>query len=742
MALSLQRKVVYGFGLAILLLAGVAFEAFRALSNARDGALWVTHSHEVIESLHNIVIDLAGAESAQRGYLLTGDSRFLAPFDSDADNIVAHVDSLRRLVADNPPQVARTDTLATLLTTRIQRLRASLDRAAQGHTADAAALVRAESDTVFADAPRRLADRMEAEEHQLLTQRAVTSASQRRYALGVTTTAFIVALLTAIFASLAVGRDVRERERMARALTDTAEREHAANQAKSDFLARMSHELRTPLNSVIGFAGVLQKNKSGRLGDQELSYVERIRTNGTHLLGIINDILDLSKVESGRMDVELEPVDVLTLVRDTVAQFGNAAVPVRVELPAEAAPLTADRVKLKQILLNLVANAVKFTDAGHVLVRVVTGSDHGVCRIDVIDSGGGIPAERLPAIFDAFEQAESSTSRRFGGTGLGLTIARSMAQRMGFRLEGVSEVGVGSTFSILCAPGERGLARHVRPPLGEGAVAGTTDEFAATIGRELPDASKPTVLVIDDSADSRLLLSQFLEDDGKHVITAVSGDQGAQLANDVRPDLIILDLLMPGIDGWETLRRLKANAATCDIPVIVVSIIATEQRGGVLGAVDLVDKPVSREQLLETVRRNMVRQSARVLVVEDSADARALFDTFLHDLGGLSVRMAGTGREAIRALDEFAPDIIILDLMLPDIDGLEVLRHVRKHPTLGSIPVIVATARNLTPEERGELEQQAHAILSKDGALGHQLRDALRNTQRSASSSNASGRDS
>jgi signal transduction histidine kinase/CheY-like chemotaxis protein len=749
MVLSLQRKVTFGFGLAIVLLAGVAAEAFRALVSARDSAAWVTHTHVVIESLNKIVLDLTGAESAQRAFILTGDRRFLAPFDSDADNIDEHVDSLRALVVDNGSERTRADSLSMLVGGRIERLRTSIAQAKQGSMGAAMTYVLAESDTTFADAPRQLADAMVREEHRLLAVRAETERVKRRYAIGATATAFVIALLTAIVASLAVGRDVRDRERMTRALAETAEREHEANRAKSDFLARMSHELRTPLNSVIGFAGVLAKNKGGRLGEQDLAYVQRIRANGTHLLGLINDILDLSKVESGRMDLEVEPVDVLALVRETVAQFGDAAVPVRIALPATAAPLSSDRVKMKQILLNLIANAVKFTDHGYVLVRVATDADDAIERIDVIDSGGGIPPDRLQAIFEAFEQAESGTSRRFGGTGLGLTIARSMAQRMGFRLEVVSELGVGSTFSILCTPEAPGVLRHEAPTSGERPDAApliepqpAVERQPTIIGRELPDASKPTVLVIDDSADSRLLLSQFLEDDGKHVLTAVSGEQGTRLASDLRPQLIILDLLMPGIDGWETLRRLKADPATCGIPVIVVSIVATEQRGGVLGAVDLVDKPVSREQLLDAVRRNMARQSARVLVVEDRADTRVLFGRFLNDMGGLTVRMASSGRDALRMLDEFTPDIVILDLMLPDIDGLEVLRELRRHPTLGTIPVIVATARSLSAAERSELEQQAHAILNKDGALGDELRTALHGAKPYASSSAENVRDS
>jgi signal transduction histidine kinase/DNA-binding response OmpR family regulator len=729
MALSLQRKIVVGFVVAGLVLVGVSVETYRAFGYVTDSAAWVNHTHVTIEALNDVVSDVVDAETSQRGYLLTGLPRYLAPYDSNASEVGAHLRELQDLTVDNPPQHARADTLGRFAHERIATLAARIDLARHGHIDRAIAEIRSVSGAASMDSLRAVAARMDAEERRLLVTRAALEQERRRYSRAVTAIALLVALAIALFAVATILHDVRAREQAARDLAEAALREQAANRAKSEFLARMSHELRTPLNSVIGFANVLLKNKQGVLREQELSFVERIRANGTHLLGIINDILDLAKVESGRMDLVVEPVDVPSLVRDTVAQVSEREhVRVDVALPADTRPLAADRDKLKQVLLNLVANAMKFTEQGRVVVRVVTNPATGaVRRIDVVDTGVGIPPERVSAIFDAFEQAESTTARRYGGTGLGLAIARSFCERMGFRLVVASEQGVGSTFSILCDPAEP-LPRHAPPDDAAIETPGTMPVEASPIATtpDVDDANKPTVLVIDDSADSRLLLSQFLEDDGKHVVTAVSGEQGLQLARELKPGLIVLDLLMPGVDGWQTLRRLKDDSATATIPVVIVSIVASEQRGNMLGAVDLVDKPVNRESLVATVRRNLAEATARVLVVEDSPDTRALFQGYLRELPGLDVRMVDTGRGALAQLESFQPQLVILDLTLPDIDGLEVLRELRKHRALCAIPVIVATARNLSAAERTELAAQTHAVLAKGADIAEQLRESVR----------------
>jgi signal transduction histidine kinase/CheY-like chemotaxis protein len=726
MAFSLRRKVVLAFGAAALVLVGVSIEAYRALGFASESTASVSHSRDVIEALADVVSDVVDAETSQRAFLLTGAAGFLAPYDSNVAEFAGHARTLRDLTAGSSRQRARVDSIITFSERRLRMLQARIDLTREGRLEEAIAGIRAGGGVSDMDSLRDIARRMDADERRLLAAHAAEETRRRQYSRAVTMIGLFLALTAAVFALAAILEDVSERERIARGLAAAAQREQEANRAKSEFLARMSHELRTPLNSVIGFANVLLKNKHGALRDQDLSFVERIRANGTHLLGIINDILDLSKVESGRMDLHIESVDVPSLVHETLSQInGRETVQLDVLLPPVAQPLPADRDKLKQVLLNLIANAIKFTEHGQVLVRVVATPDGRLRRIDVIDTGTGIPAERMAAIFNAFEQAESNTARRYGGTGLGLTIARAMCERMGFRLVATSTHGVGSTFSILCDPSEPTPATHV-PPGKATRMASANVAGEDQIDDVASDADGSTILVIDDSADSRLLLSQFIEDDGKHVVTAVSAEQGLRLARELRPQLILLDLLMPGIDGWETLQRLKHDPLTAGIPVVITSILATEQRGTLLGALDLLDKPIDREELVATVRRNLAGSARRILVVEDDADTRTLVHGYLREITGLEVRMAETGAEALAQVDTFRPQLVILDLSLPGIDGLEVLRVLRCHPELGSVPVVIATARHLSHAERQDLESRTQAIVAKGANLGDDLRDAVR----------------
>ncbi len=383
-------------------------------------------------------------------------------------------------------------------------------------------------------------------------------------------------------------RDMTERNVVQEQLLQAIEQASAANRAKSEFLANMSHELRTPLNSVIGFASVLMRNKHGILPPQEIQYLQRIHDNGRHLLSLINSVLDLSKVEAGRMELSLEMVDLGDLVRATLAQMESQVhgrpVTLRAAVPATLAPFRADAGKLKQVLINLVANAVKFTDKGSVTVRVTEHPiTHDPLVLDVIDTGIGIPLDRQEAVFEAFRQADNSTARRFGGSGLGLTITRSLCQLMGYRITLASEPGAGTTFSVALS--------------SEAAALPASPSPAPRFGGE------PAVLIIDDEADARLLLSQFVRDAGCEPIAIGSGEQGLRLARERRPALILLDIMMPQMNGLEVLERLRADPALAEIPVAIVSIVASEQRKRAVGAVALIDKPVSRTEIEALLRR-------------------------------------------------------------------------------------------------------------------------------------------
>ncbi len=411
---------------------------------------------------------------------------------------------------------------------------------------------------------------------------------------------------------LVIGSDITERRRAEEQLRHATEAAETANRAKSEFLANMSHELRTPLNSVIGFTNLLLKNKARNLREQDLTFLERVLDNGKHLLKLINEVLDLAKVEAGRMQVEPATVALDDLVRTTLAgleaQVKGKPVRLVAELPPRIAPVDTDPGKLRQVLINLVGNAIKFTERGSVTVRVETDPGNGQpLALDVIDTGIGIPADKLETIFEAFQQGDASTARHFGGTGLGLTIARSLCRLLGYGIEVHSRVGYGSMFRIVL--GEKGetTAQQLHRPLTSEIVI-----RAEQAGR-LPDLKSKRVLVIDDESDSRMLLSQYLEDCGCQVLAVDQGARGLEAAEQFKPDLIILDLLMPVMDGLAFLDALRRDPRYVRLPVIVVTVKdltpdETARLGADGSAIVRKGPELSRE--LERVVGDILRQRA------------------------------------------------------------------------------------------------------------------------------------
>lgn len=381
-----------------------------------------------------------------------------------------------------------------------------------------------------------------------------------------------------------------------RAAKDAAER---TSHAKSEFLSNMSHELRTPLNSVIGFANILLKNKSQRLSQDELAYLGRIVANGKHLLGLINGILDLSKIEAGRMELEITQVDVGALVRETVLELEgdtlNREVVLAADVPADLEMIEVDRAKLKQILINLIGNALKFTTLGSVTVRALSDPYTGrLARIDVVDTGIGIAASRLDAVFEAFQQADGSTARQYGGTGLGLTITRSLAQMMGFEIRVTSRLGSGSTFSLV--PEACETEARVSPTNVPDASECVSTPVVARTGA-------PLALVIDDDPDARIVLAHELRNLQYDVATARNAAEGIAIARQLHPDVITLDIMMPRKSGLDALHELKTDGTLRDIPVVIVSMVADEYRGRILGAAGCVAKPVTSEALADVLPR-------------------------------------------------------------------------------------------------------------------------------------------
>jgi PAS domain S-box-containing protein len=540
------------------------------------------------------------------------------------------------------------------------------------------------------------------------------------------------------------GKDVTPRVRAEEALVVAKNEAEAANKAKSDFLANMSHELRTPLNSVIGFTNILLKNKDNRLDAKDLGFLQRVLSNGKHLLALINEVLDLAKVEAGRMELIIEEVDLAQLCVETVQQLEGQAktkeglIVLRSEVPEVVAKVKTDSAKLKQVIINLVGNALKFTEQGSVTVRLDLAPDGKTpVAISVVDTGIGIPANRLEAIFEAFQQADAGTSRKYGGTGLGLTLSRSICQLMGYDLIVESELGKGSTFKIVM--GER-AARPVKekeadaladttPVKGEAVVARGNGASAPAAPARAAEAgaNKATgrrgmrdlkILVVDDEKDSRVLIAHYLEEFGCKVITAAGGEQGIQLAREHAPDLITLDLMMPGMTGWEVLKHMKADPELKRIPIVIVSVIANEGKGSLLGAVDLVTKPFEREDLLRVLWRHLGRNRAgRLLLVIDDQRIRDELTSFLRGRG-LEVVVPQGSTGPLEALDAQAPDAVILDLVPHGSVGMDVLDRIRENRLYTGLPIFVLMAGDLVPETRERLQDLMTIVVPRQDPVG------------------------
>ena len=497
--------------------------------------------------------------------------------------------------------------------------------------------------------------------------------------------------------------------RLFREIEDKGRQLEVADRHKSEFLANMSHELRTPLNAIIGYSEMLQED-AGDLGAEQLvDDLQKINAAGKHLLELINAVLDLSKIEAGKMELYLESFGVDELVRDIAAVIQPLATKngnrLEVRCADDVGTMRADLTKVRQALFNLLSNACKFTERGTVALDVAREAVDGQDRMvfTVRDTGIGMTPEQLARLFEAFTQADAATTRRYGGTGLGLALSRRLCRMMGGDVTVESEVGRGSTFTI------RLPASVVEP--AEEAVAP-----AAPTARVQPAAG--TVLVIDDETAVRDLMQRFLTKEGFRVATAASGEDGLRRARELRPDAITLDVMMPGMDGWAVLSALKGDPSVADIPVIMLTIVDDRNLGYALGASEYLTKPIDRERLVAVLTK--YRRDLPVLVVDDDAGVRQLLRRMLEP-AGYTVVEAANGREALERLREAAPGVVLLDLMMPEMDGFEFVAEVRRHEALRAIPIVVITARDLSRDDHERLNGYVHAILQKGAYSRDQL---------------------
>ena len=524
-----------------------------------------------------------------------------------------------------------------------------------------------------------------------------------------------------------VNSDITERRHAEEAMQDAKELAESANRAKSQFIANMSHELRTPLSAVIGYSGMVAEEIE-ELGHSGLvEDVKKIEANARHLLGLINDVLDLSKIEAGRMTVEAVPFAVEAMIDEVVA----AATPLVARksnrlvlaLPPDLGAMHTDEVKVRQCLLNLIGNAAKFTEDGTITLRAARVRDGGEdwLSFSVEDTGIGMTPEQLSRLFGRFVQADESTTRQFGGTGLGLSITRAFCRKLGGDVTVDSVYGKGSTFAI-----------SLPARLGEGIVEEEDEAPAAAARGDI-------VLVVDDDSAARDLLTRFLEREGFAVKTARDGREGLALARQYRPRVVLLDVEMPDVNGWSMLQALRSDPTLHETPVIMISVLHERSVGFAMGANEYLTKPIDWGQLKRVMERfEEGGTRRRVLVVDDEPDARGWVGAML-SRDGWTTDVAVNGADALAKLDRVMPDLIILDLMMPVMDGFAFLRALRARRDADCVHVVVLTAREVTRAERADLERSVDRVLNKGSLKLDELRDELRRLVPEAQGSRGGG---
>jgi PAS domain S-box-containing protein len=522
----------------------------------------------------------------------------------------------------------------------------------------------------------------------------------------------------------AVAHDVTEQKIAERSLAKAKEVAETANRAKSEFLTTMSHEFRTPLNAVIGFSNVLLADPEDRCSDRERDYLERIRKNGERLLGLVNLVLDLERVEAGKVQVKYEEVSLAFILEDVAAEFEQAAaarmIDLVIDVPPNLATIQTDYERLRRVLTNLISNAIKFTHGGEVTLRVVAsaGSDEPLA-VEVADSGVGIPEDKLDLIFDRFEQVESGTSRSFEGTGLGLAIARAQCEVLDYELSVKSEIGSGSIFRI-----------DLRAPVTESVETGSraSQAIALRIVREIEAEGRRSffdshvVLVIEEDPDARLLLTQLLHKLGCQTLAASTGPDGLQLAREHAPDLITIDLFMSSMDGWDLLEALRTDQQLRAVPVLVISTDVTEEGRRLPEGVEMLEKPVQEEKLSRTLSRHLTPRVGRLLVVDRSPEDRERIVACLRG-GSVDWREVESGREALELLHTYTPDLAVVSMGGFGGVGEALVAEIRRQPRLREVAVVLVTASDISTSELEGVGRETAPVVRKGRHLEGDLRE-------------------
>ena len=494
-----------------------------------------------------------------------------------------------------------------------------------------------------------------------------------------------------------------------------------ASRTKSAFLANMSHELRTPLNAIIGYSEMLVEDAIDRGQDDMEPDLRKIQNSGKHLLGLINDILDLSKIEAGKMTLYVEEFSVPQMIREIASiiqpllvKNGNE---LSLDCPEAVGSIYSDVTKTRQILFNLLSNASKFTKDGKVFLKV--HRDARTVYFSVRDTGVGMPPEAQAKLFHRFSQADDSTTRKYGGTGLGLAISKRFCEMLGGSIRVESQSGVGTTFFVEL-PVKTSTSADSGVEVQQAPVTPATPETPPVVIPPGDSTDQSTVLVIDDDPEVQDLMRRILEKEGYRVEIAGNGQEALTLAETVTPCLITLDIMMPGVDGWTVLAALKNNPKVRDVPVVVITLVDNKPMALALGAADYVAKPFDREKILHLLRKHAPTSTPHILVIEDEISN---YETLVRALekDGFKVSYAPNGRVALEMVQESKPSLILLDLMMPEMNGFDFITELRRRETGLKTPVVVLSGRELTTPERNLLNQTVQKTLLKGAISTHDL---------------------